>query len=249
MEGFVAEIFAEHKGRYGARRISKALYEQGIMASHKRVAKVLSKLGLQAKGTRKRYRRSRRIPTGDPRMNLVEQIFNVNKANSLWVGDITYIPTQTGFLYLAVVIDAYSRKIVGWSMSVRMLENLVIDALKQAVGRENPPDAGLVFHSDQGTQYTSYAFQQALISHGIEQSVSRPGNPYDNAVAESFFKTIKRELVNGRNFDSQEEARQEIFKYIELYYNTKRMHSYLGYMSPSKYECTSNLTSLNNCLI
>lgn len=182
-------------------------------------------------------------------MNLVEQVFNVDKANSLWVGDITYIPTQTGFLYLAIVIDVYSRKIVGWSMSVRMLENLVIDALKQAVGRENPPDTGLVFHSDQGTQYTSRAFQQVLASHSIEQSVSRPGNPYDNAVAESFFKTIKRELVKGRNFGSQEEARQEIFKYIELYYNTKRMHSYLDYTSPSKYVCTSNLTSLNNCLI
>lgn len=167
------------------------------MASHKRVEKVRSKLGLQAKGTRKRYRRSRMIPIGDPRMNLVEQVFNVDKSNNLWVGDITYIPTQTGFLYLAVVIDAYSRKIVGCSMSVRMLENLVIDALKQAVGRKNPPDTGLVFHSDQGTQYTSYAFQQALVSHGIEQSVSRPDNPYDNAVAESFLRQSSVSLLMG----------------------------------------------------
>ena len=247
LESFVSDIFAEHKGRYGARRISKVLSERGILASHKRVAKVLSKLGLQAKGTRKKYKQSRRIAAGDPRMNLVEQVFNVGKTNILWVGDITYIPTQTGFLYLAIVVDAYSRKIVGWSMSVRMLENLVIDALNQAIGRENPPEIGLVFHSDQGTQYTSYAFQKILASHGIEQSVSRTGNPYDNAVAESFFKTLKRELVKGRNFGSQEEARQEIFKYIELYYNTKRMHSYLGYMSPIEYERSKNITHLINC--
>lgn len=237
LETFVADIFTEHKGRYGAKRISKVLTERGILASHKRVAKILSKLGLQAKGTRKRYRQSRAIAAGDSRINLVEQAFNVKEANRLWVGDITYIPTQSGFLYLAVVIDVFSRKVVGWSMSPRMLENLVIDALEQAVGRENPPKDKLVFHSDQGTQYTSRAFQNSLKSHGIEQSVSRRGNPYDNAVAESFFKTLKRELVKGRNYGSQEEARQEIFKYIELYYNTKRMHSYLGYMSPVKYEC------------
>lgn len=249
LEGFVADIFAEHKGRYGARRISKVLNERGILASHKRIAKVLSKLGLQAKGTRKKYRQSRKIAAGDPRMNLVEQVFNVKTANRLWVGDITYIPTQSGFLYLAVVVDTFSRKIVGWSMSTRMLENLVIDALEQAVGRENIPENGLVFHSDQGTQYTSRAFQKSLKTHGIEQSVSRPGNPYDNAVAESFFKTIKRELVKGKNFGSQEEARQEVFKYIELYYNTKRMHSYLGYMSPVAYECTSNIRNLNHCPI
>lgn len=130
-----------------------------------------------------------------------------------------------------------------------MLENLVIDALKQAVRCENIPENGLVFHSDQGTQHTSRAFQKSLKSHGIEQYVSRPDNPYDNAVAESFFKTLKRELVKGRNFGSQEEARQEVFKYIELYYNTKRMHSYLGYKSPVEYECTSNIRCLNNCPI
>lgn len=246
LEGFITDIFAEHKGRYGARRISRELAEKGILASDKRVAKIMRKLELSAKGTTRRYRRHRPIDPGDPRINLVEQVFTVPSRNMLWVGDITYIPTRRGFLFLATVIDTFSRKVVGWSMATTARENLVIDALEQAVGREDP-DPGLIFHDDQGTQYTSRAFQKALSRHGIIQSVSRPGNPYDNAVAESFFKTLKRELVKGRNYKDQEEARQEIFKYIELYYNTRRMHSSLGYKSPADYECAVHAKPLENC--
>ena len=153
------------------------------------------------------------------------------------MGDITYIPTREGWLYLAAVIDAFSRKVVGWSMSERITEKVAIDAMEQAVGREGPPDDGsLVFHDDQGAQYTSRSFQRCLDSHGIVQSVSRPGTPLDNAVAESFFKTLKRELVKERSYGTRDEAKQDIFKYIELYYNRVRMHSTLDYMSPVEYE-------------
>lgn len=153
------------------------------------------------------------------------------------MGDITYIPTREGWLYLAAVIDAFSRKVVGWSMSERITEKVAIDAMEQAVGREGPPDDGsLVFHDAQGAQYTSRSFQRCLDSHGIVQSVSRPGTPLDNAVAESFFKTLKRELVKERGYGTRDEAKQDIFKYIELYYNRVRMHSTLGYMSPVEYE-------------
>lgn len=187
LEGFVLEIFAKHKARYGSRRIKRELETQGIRVSEKRVRKIMLTHCLVAKGTTRRYRRQRRIEPGDPRLNLVEQVFTVPGRNRLWVGDITYIPTQQGFLYLAAVIDAYSRKVVGWSMSTRMCENLVIHALEQAVGREQP-NPGFIFHNDQGTQYTSRAFQKTLANHGIIQSVSRSGNPYDNDVAESFLK-------------------------------------------------------------
>jgi putative transposase len=192
-------------------------------------------LGLQAKGASKRWKRAKPVEPGDPRINLIQRVFRVAKRNTLWVGDITYVSTGEGWLYLAAVIDAWSRKVVGWSMSHRITEDLAIDAVEQAVGREHPGE-GLVFHDDQGVQYTSRAFQQCLQRHGITQSVSRPGNPYDNAVSESFFKTLKRELVTGQNYQNREEARQDIFKYIELYYNPQRMHSTLGYISPLEYE-------------
>ena len=152
-------------------------------------------------------------------------------------GDITCMPTSEGWLYLAAVIDAFSRKVAGRSMSERVTEKVAIDAMGQAVGREGPPDDGsLVFHDDQGAQYTSRSFQRCLGSHGIVRSVSRPGTPLDNAVAESFFKTLKRELVEGRGYGTRDEAKQGIFKYIELYYNRVRMHSTPDYMSPVEYE-------------
>ncbi|NTU88706.1 MAG: IS3 family transposase [Actinobacteria bacterium] len=168
------------------------------------------------KGTSPRYRRQKHVEHGDPRINLVEQVFTVAEPNLLWVGDITYISTKQGWLYPATVMDTYSRKVVGWFRSRNMRENLVIDALEQAFGRESPKP-GLIFHDDQGAQSTSKAFQRTLGKHGIIQSVSRPGNPYDNAVAESFFKTLKRELKKGAIFEDHDQARQAILKSIELY--------------------------------
>lgn len=171
------------------------------------------------------------------RASLVEGAFDVEARNRLWAGGIAYVGTGEGRPSLAAVIDALRRKVVGWSMSGRMTEKLVTDALEQAVGRESPPDDfSLVFHDDQGSQYTSRAFQRCLESHGIAQSMSRPGNPWDNALAESFFKTLKRELVNGKGYKTREEAKQDVFKYIELYYNRQRMHSSIGYNAPCDLE-------------
>ena len=237
LEGFVVEKFEPRKGRYGYRRINREPRRDGIVVSEKRVLAVMRRLGLQAKGTARKHRRAKPVEKGDPRVNLINRVFDVDARNRLWVGDITYIDTDEGWLYLAAVIDAWHRKVVGWSMSGRITEKLAIDALEQAVGREDPPDDfSLVFHDDQGSQYTSRAFQRCLESHGIAQSMSRPGNPWDNAVAESFFKTLKRELINDRRYKTRDEARQEVFKYIELYYNRQRLHSKNGYMAPCDLE-------------
>ena len=237
LEGFVVEEFGLHEGRHGCRRINRELRRDGTAAGGRRVLAVMRRLGLQAKGTTRKHRRAKPVEKGDPRVNLINRVFDVDARNRLWVGDITYIDTDEGWLYLAAVIDAWHRKVVGWSMSDRITEKLAIDALEQAVGREDPPDGfSLVFHDDQGSQYTSRAFQRCLDSHGIAQSMSRPGNPWDNAVAESFFKTLKRELINDRRYKSRDEARQEVFKYIELYYNRQRLHSKNGYMAPCDLE-------------
>lgn len=236
-EGFVAEGFELHKGRYGYRRINRELRKDGIVVSEKRVLNAMRKLGLQAKGATRKHRRAKTVEMGDPRVNLANRIFEVDARSRLWVGDITHINTSEGWLYLATVIDAWNRKVVGWSMSERITEKLAVDALEQAVGREDPPAGfSLVSHGDQGVQYTSRAFQRCLESHGIAQSMSRPGNPWDNALAESFFKTLKRGLVKGKRCKTRDEARQDIFKYIELYYNRVRMHSAIGYNAPCDLE-------------
>lgn len=163
--------------------------------------------------------------------------FDVEARNRLWVGDITCIETGEGWPCLAAVIDAFRRKVVGWSMSGRMTEKPVADSLEQAVGRESPPDDfSLVFHDDQGSQHASRAFQRCLESHGIAQSMARPGNQWDNALAKSFFRTLKRELVNGKGCKTREEAKQDAFKYIELYCNRRRMHSSIGCNAPCNLE-------------
>ena len=170
-------------------------------------------------------------------MNPVERAFTVGGRNRLRVGDITCIPTGEGWLYLAAVVDAFPRKAVGRSMSERITEKVAIDAMGQAIGREGPPDdGGPAFHDGQGARYTSRSFQRCLGSHGTVQSVSRPGTPLDNAVAESFFKTLKRESVEGRGYGTRDEAKQDIFKYIEPCCNRVRMHSTPDYMSPVEYE-------------
>lgn len=179
----------------------------------------------------------KKVEPGDPRLNLAERAFSAGERNRLWVGDIAYMPASEGRLYLAAVIDAFSRKVVGWSMSERITEKVAIDAIGQAVGREGPPDdGGLVFHDGQGAQHASRSFQRCLDSHGIVRSASRPGTPLGNAVAESFFKTLKRELAEERGYGTRDEAKQDTFKYIELYYNRVRMYSALGYMPPVEYE-------------
>ena len=237
LEGLAVEAFERHKGRYSCRRIDREPRKSGIAASGKRVLRIMRKLGLAGRGATRKRRIRKKVEPGDPRLNLVERAFTVGGRNRLRMGGIACMPTREGWLYLAAVIDAFSRKVVGWSMSERIDEKVAIGAIGQAVGREGPPDdGGLVFHDDQGAQHTSRSFQRCLDSHGIIQSVSRPGTPLDNAVAESFFKTLKRELVEERSHGTRDEARQDIFKYIELYYNRVRMHSTLDYMSPVEYE-------------
>ena len=237
LEGFVAERFDLRKGRYGYRWINRELRRDGIAVSEKRVLAVMRKLGLQAKGASRKRKRAKAVEMGDPRASLVDRAFDAEARNKLWVGDIACIGTGEGWPCLAAVIDAFRRKVVGWSMSGRMTEKLVADALEQAVGRESPPDDfSLVFHDDQGSQRASRAFRRCLESHGIAQSMSRPGNQWDNALAESFFRTLKRELVNGKGCKTREEAKQDAFKYIEPYCNRRRMHSSIGCNAPCDLE-------------
>lgn len=237
LEGFAVGAFERHKGRYGCRRIDRELRKSGIAVSGKRVLRIMRKLGFAGRGATRERRIQKKDEPGDPRLNLAGRAFTAGGRNGLRAGGIACMPAREGWLYLAAVIDAFSRKVVGWSMSERIAEKVAIDAIEQAVGREDPPDdGGLVFHDDQGAQYTSRSFQRCLDSHGMVRSVSRPGTPLDNAVAESFFKTLKRELVKERSYGTRDEAKQDIFKYIELYCNRARMHSTLGYMSPVEYE-------------
>ena len=225
--------FAASGKVYGSRRLSAVLCAQGLRTGRHRVRRLMREHGLCALWRRKFVHTTDSGHALPVSANVLARRFNPSGR----VSDITYIRTRSGWLYLAVVLDLYARKVVGWSMSERITEKVAIDAMEQAVGREGSPDDGsLVFHDDQGAQYTSRSFQRCLDSHGIVQSVSRPGTPLDNAVAESFFKTLKRELVKERSYGTRDEAKQDIFKYIELYYNRVRMHSTLGYMSPVEYE-------------
>lgn len=197
----------------------------------------MRELGPQAEGASRKHERAKAVEMGDPRVNLVGRAFDAEARNKPWAGGITYIGAGEGWLCLATVIDAFHGKVAGRSMSERMAERLVTDALGQAVGREGPPDdCSLVFHDDRGPQYASRAFQRCLESHGIAQSMSRPGNPWDNALAESFFKTLKREPVNGKGYKTREEAKQDVFKYIELYCNRQGMRSSIGYSAPCDLE-------------
>ena len=237
LEGLVVEKFEPRKGRYGYRRINREPRRDGIAVSEKRVLAVMRRPGLQAKGTARRHGRAKPVERGDPRVNPINRVFDVDARNGPWVGDITYIDTDEGWLCLAAVTGAWHRRVVGWSMSGGITEKPAMDALGQAVGGEDPPDDfSLAFHDDRGSQHASRAFRRCLESHGMAQSMSRPGNPWDNAVAESFFKTLRRELINDRRCKTRDEARREVFKYVELHYNRQRLHSKNGYMAPCDLE-------------
>lgn len=220
---------------YGSPRIQADLQAMGQRVSRKRVARLMREAGIQARrkqGYKVTTKRNDAAHTVAP--NLLNQDFRAEAANETWVADITYIDTHEGWLYLAAILDVYSRKIVGWSMRTRLQKQLVEDALKMAVGRRDMPQ-GLRHHSDQGSQYTSHDFLKLLTQHGIQVSMSGAGNCYDNAMMESFFATLKTECVTAR-FDTRQQARQIIFEYIEVWYNRLRRHSALGYLSPEQYE-------------
>jgi len=231
----IHQIFDGSHRTYGSPRIHAELRFQGLSCGRNRVARLMRKLGIKAK-TKRRFKATtdskHNLPVAS---NLLGQDFEVAAPNKVWVADITYIPTQQGWLYLAVCMDLYSRMIVGWSMDSRITKSLVVDAFNMAV--ENRPGArGLVHHSDRGSQYASYEFQNILQSYDMLCSMSRKGNCYDNAVAESFFHSLKTEWVHHCRYRTRQEAKTSIFEYIETFYNPKRRHSQLNYLSPADYE-------------
>ena len=236
-EQLTEEIRTAHAvGReaYGSPRVHRELEAQGTKCDRKTVAKLMKQAGIQAK-TVKKFRVSttdsnHRQPIAE---NVVNRDFAPSAPNRTWVADITYVPTQEGWLYLAAVEDLYSRKIVGWSMSERIDSRLVVDALEMAIERQLPGD-GLVAHSDRGVQYASEHYRELLTRHGITCSMSRRGNCWDNAPMESFFATLKKELVHLENYETRAAARQSIFEYVEVFYNRVRRHSALNYLSPVK---------------
>lgn len=226
-------VFAYEYSRktYGSPRITAELRSQGISCSEKRIARLMQLHGIVAK-TKKRYTittRSRHLLPIVP--NHLKE-WSVERPNAAWVSDITYIRTTEGWLYLAVILDLFSRSVVGWSMGERLTDDLVINAFHKAVMKRNA--AALLFHSDRGSQYASYRFKNLLDRYNLTQSMSGKGNCYDNAHAESFFSTLKTEL--GYRYESRSIARQSIFEYIEVFYNRIRRHSALNYMSPLEYE-------------
>ncbi len=234
----VAEIKTIHhevKARYGSPRIHAELVARGRPCSVNTVAKLMSQAGVAAK-TKRKFRSTTDSNHGLPvAENIVDRQFDPTAANQTWTADITYIPTREGWLYLAVVEDLHSRPIVGWSMSERIDSRLVVDALAMAVARRLAGE-DLVSHSDRGSQYASEHYRQLLSGHGITCSMSRRANCWDNAPMESFFASLKKELVHDEDYATRAEARSSIFEYIEVFYNRIRRHSSLGYRSPVEYE-------------
>jgi putative transposase len=223
------------RGNYGSPRITKELKEQGIGCSENRVARRMQKNGIAAK-TKRRFKVTTKSKHNHPvAENVLQQNFAATAQNQVWVSDITYVWTREGWLYLAIVLDLFSRQVVGWAMSHCLGQDMVLQALRQALLRRGPVP-GLIFHSDQGVQYACQAFRELLIQFRIIQSMSGKGNCYDNAVAESFFHTLKTELVYFEDYQTREEARRSIFEYIEVFYNRERRHSALNYVSPVNFE-------------
>ena len=230
-------IFMQGRENYGTRRIKEKLAQKyGLIVSRRRIGRIMRELRLVAK-TKKRYRinttnSDHNLPIAP---NILNRDFYASYPDEKYVGDITYIPTNEGWLYLATVIDLYSRRIVGWSMDDTMKVSLVNNALHMALLSRKPPK-GLIWHTDRGSQYASYAHKDVLQQYGIIQSMSRKGNCWDNAVAESFFHTLKTELIYHEVFETKAQANQTIFEYIEVYYNRQRSHSANGNLSPVEFE-------------
>jgi putative transposase len=232
----IGEIRAAHAasgGTYGAPRILAELAAKGIRVGRKRVARLMSQAGL-AGVSRRRFVVTTRKGDGRQAPDLVERNFAAEAPDRLWVADITYIPTWAGFLYLAVVLDAYSRRIVGWSMATTLATQLVLDALSMALVTRRPK--GVIHHSDQGSQYTSIEFGRRCRDAGVRPSMGSVGDAYDNAMCESFFATLECELLGRCRFKTQAEARSAVFAFIEGFYNPRRRHSSIGYLSPIDYE-------------
>ena len=230
----IRTIHQQSRGTYGAPRIHAELAEQGVRVSRKRVARLMREAGLEGVSRRGWARTTVRDPQARPAPDLVDRNFATDGPDRLWVADITYIPTWAGFLYLAVVLDAWSRRIVGWSMATHLRTELVLEALNMALYRRRPD--GVIHHSDQGTQYTSIAFGLRCRQAGVRPSMGSVGDCFDNAMCESFFATLECELLDRQRFRTQAEARMAIFEFLEGWYNSRRRHSALGYLSPAQFE-------------
>jgi transposase InsO family protein len=235
VEAKVQQYFAQGRGTYGTRRIKHLLAQAGLQVSRRRIGRILAQAGLRCK-TRRKFKAptaAGQVQTVAP--NQLNRAFTVDAPDKVYVGDITYLPTGEGWLYLAVVLDLCSRAVVGWSMADHMRAELVNHALGMAI-RQRQPAAGLLMHTDRGSQYGAESYRQLLRQHQVQASMSRKGNCWDNAVAESFFHTLKTELIYLENFGTHEHAQSAVFEYIEVFYNRQRCHSANGYLAPLAYE-------------
>ena len=231
----IRRIHEEHKGRVGAPRVTRHLRDEGQRVGKNRVAGLMRSEGLRAKAARKFKATTNSNHTLPVAPNLLEQNFTAAAPNQKWVSDITYIATDEGWLYLAVVVDLYSRLVVGWAMSERMTAKLVCDALQMALWRRKRPH-GVIVHSDRGSQYCSGDYQRLLRDNALVCSMSKKGDCYDNAAMESWNHSLKVEAIHGERFVTRQAAKDHVFEYIEVYYNRKRLHSRLGYLSPEAFE-------------
>lgn len=233
----VAEIKRVHKdsyGTYGTRRIKEQLKKDGICCGKNRISRLMNENNISSRLKRKYKATTYSNHNLKVAPNLLKQDFNFEEPNKAYVGDITYIGTDEGWLYLATVVDLFNREVVGWSMDSTMTRKLIIDAFNAAVDKEKP-DEGLIFHSDRGVQYASYDYQDLLRKNGFIQSMSAKGCCYDNACAETFFASLKKDKLYGHKFKTRAEAKMAVVEYIELFYNSRRLHSTLGYKSPKEY--------------
>ncbi len=230
----IQTIHARSRGTYGAPRVHAELAAQGTHVGRKRVARLMQAAGVAGVSRRPFVTTTRRDPQARPAPDLVQRTFTVEGPNRLWVADITYISTWAGFLYLAVVLDAWSRRVIGWAMATHLRTERVLDALNRAVTQRRPTQ--VIHHSDQGSQYTSLAFGRRCQEAGVRPSMGSVGDAYDNALCESFFATLECELLDRRRFATQVEARLAIFDFLEGWYNPHRRHSALDYESPMRYE-------------
>lgn len=236
----ISTVRVGRKRAYGSPRVTHALRLKGIPCGRKQIARIMRQAGIRATAARK-FRVTTDSKHDRPiASNILNRQFNPLATNQAWVADITYIWTDAGWLYLAAVLDLYSRRIVGWSMKERLTEDLVLDALEMAL-QTRKPDGDLVHHSDRGSQYAAREYQRVLAQRGITCSMSRKGNCWDNAVMESFFHTLKVECVHQTSYADRDEARTDLFDYIEVFYNRERLHSSLGYLSPARFEAEAQV--------